>query len=928
MNRYRPRQLSLTVFLIVLLTSLAACSDFQNSAQRIGSKQTALLDGATDVAPYKYPLVGEQLFFSNACTATLISCDIAITAAHCVDTITGTGVLRDLPTERASISVKAINPLWSPLLQSSLFDIAFVRVSWSFSGRKEEMFRKMKDLAAWNYPRLATPSDREALFPVSNLSPTAVGYGATSPERSYGMIALQDNNNDIDSPYGKFVAQRTVGEPRITPGDSGGPLFMTSSPDVIIGIASMYIDKEAYWADVSAIEMSAWIQSVLSQASDRDGDGYPDGCDPWPDTPNDDQDSDGDGAPDSIDDCPCWSQEISPQWDGDRDGVCGGCSANLSTYCADTCPLIDIDNCAGLANPDQRNRNANAEHGARAATLGDACDPVPGPVSSPRFRTVTTNLATGPILWSRAIETSLIDFVISKTSYDSYPENIAYADYRYCNPDYASSSCTIDNTGDRIVDDSLLYLRATADDELATDTWRRMRTEATAVNLNAQDVTSDACDYRYRPVGEMLAPSSYIRTWDYEGDFYSRWKQPIPSTPGLLWFHANTPVGMSEEHPTGGKHPLLAAVGDADSLSNQYLKISPRSVSIDSWTKGNQLKPYLPFLDCPQCGIMAFDRYDRVSHGAAILTSLDLDGKGFAVLTADGWTSDITDKISSGLREAFRAKDAVWVYPSEANPFVGRQDMPLAVAVAIGGTKLIDAVFTSGEVLLGLADAHVSESKAAAVRAAGISPFVEANDMPSRDDFVPVYSRASGELWIVGGIDSEFGTQSGDIWKYNLASRRWSKVVTPFRPEIAISATWSYADEALWIVDRASEGNTRLVLLDPKTGAFSIVVEQKSQDLDAAIWLLVDHDDMPVLVCSSPKDSSTTLISFFAKEDQGVDASGKILLEGSLVVPPVADQVGLLLAFAPKEEGMPPRMTHIDSLPTSATLEDLAECLK
>jgi hypothetical protein len=118
------------------------------------------------------------------------------------------------------------------------------------------------------------------------------------------------------------------------------------------------------------------------------------------------------------------------------------------------------------------------------------------------------------------------------------------------------------------------------------------------------------------------------------------------------------------------------------------------------------------------------------------------------------------------------------------------------------------------------------------------------------------------------------------------------------------------------------------VLLDPKTGAFSIVVEQKSQDLDAAIWLLVDHDDMPVLVCSSPKDSSTTLISFFAKEDQGVDASGKILLEGSLVVPPVADQVGLLLAFAPKEEGMPPRMTHIDSLPTSATLEDLAECLK
>lgn len=151
----------------------------------------------------------------------------------------------------------------------------------------------------------------------------------------------------------------------------------------VAGIAEWNITSGGLAGDVYAATYDLSNSTFLAQAlSDLDGDGLPDGADPFP-LCNPLFDSDGDGTCDDKDLCPCDANEQDPSVDDDGDGICGACDGTLSPTCATRCANESPDNCLGVANSGQENCNYEAEVRNGRPILGDACDGVPCADSSP-----------------------------------------------------------------------------------------------------------------------------------------------------------------------------------------------------------------------------------------------------------------------------------------------------------------------------------------------------------------------------------------------------------------------------------------------------------------------------------------------------------------------------------------------------------------
>jgi hypothetical protein len=115
---------------------------------------------------------------------------------------------------------------------------------------------------------------------------------------------------------------------------------------------------------------------------DPDGDHWYTEHDNCPLVANVDQaDANDDGIGDACAICPC-----DPNNDQDHDTVCGPSCTPGSPGCPERCGqdagLTKVDNCPAVSNIGQANCNEYSEVTLQEAVLGDACDPVPCPLSS------------------------------------------------------------------------------------------------------------------------------------------------------------------------------------------------------------------------------------------------------------------------------------------------------------------------------------------------------------------------------------------------------------------------------------------------------------------------------------------------------------------------------------------------------------------
>ena len=320
----------------------------------------------------------------------------------------------------------------------------------------------------------------------------------------------------------------------------------------------------------------------------------------------------------------------------------------------------------------------------------------------------------------------------------------------------------------------------------------------------------------------------------------------------------------------------------------------------------------------------ALPRFDwRVREGT-ILTALADSAPGrFGVVTSSGWRQEVTNNITTGLREKLGNSTISWASSADANAGVSPADTPLAVGFDSAG-DIVEMVYAGEGVIGGLSDAEHDE------RFKAIAPFAKivGNPVPGpgRVNAAQVYSRNAGAVFLVGGKGTN-GGEEGEVWVYDLFSRIWRRVGEDIMLEGVLSATWLYETRDIVFLDWDSEDAVvRLGRVSPDYDNPAVVHEQDTKSLVfEQKWLIADASGRANLVCSSHVAEKAMVVALDEKLMPTRLWLGK---DGELVAPPVADEAGVLLSVSAGEVNRPPRMIRLSELSNPATLEDLYECLR
>ena len=943
--------------------SFAGCLVSEGGAEDTRTIQQPLHGGTDDTTePARYPAVGLLTWGISAsqeavCTATMLNCGVAITAAHCAPE-SGSGI--DLSTTsrieyatgncdpayqgdghcRIGATKSRQHPEWKPNVASEsdynvVRDVALVALTLP---AVRPLTRSLREL---QYPRLPLADD--PVPQVGQLS-TLVGYGLPTDNlqrhvRRFGTFRI-DTVSEANLLFG-FSFVETVEGLQTDQGDSGGPLLReTDAGQVIVGINSARLGGVAWAANLSAPQTAAWLAETFPELTrDGDGDGIPFACDACPGSPSD-LDSDGDLVPDDCDPCPCDPVEIVGHDTGDNDGICDYCEPGLSDACSSYCagPGGVVDNCRGVFSVDQSNCNLDAEIARHAEILGDACDPVPCPRGAPVLTASTTWQHMGVVhvgtVTSR-LERFEIEKVRSRDLSISPPNKFGTitdaADYRYCNKWFDPTvDCFRQNNS--VVDDSLLKLETTAAQEESSQTWRRVKIQGQ--HLDDRDIRPNARGYD-ECVGELkeLEPRctlTYARTWQWELDL-ARWAMPRvePGMPSLLpmgrfWFHTESPVGTTDGTP--GVHYEQDSTVPGSSLTNHYEPVLPETSQVTIWDEGNPLYPYLWIQHCPMCNV-ALRPWDSKINDAMLLAPL---GPSFpdryGVLTRQGTLQEVTGELGPALLASLADTSLIWVSPAEPSPQMGRgMGAPLAVALSADGTRILETIRSDGSRLTGKLDNVFIDAVAMASSATpNLGP-------PARSGAAVVYARSKAEVYLVGGEDPSTGKPRGDMWVHNLPSGTWVPLVADgYSPRRVLAATNAFGDDRLWVLDEVRKGYLRvrrLVRLDPQSGLVDVVGEWPTFGLFDQHWLLVDRDGAAVLAASSRMLNKHMLVRLKVNAG-GVHVDGLHIGQWDLVGAPAIDMAGIWLVRRPskKQGARVLRLDTIERVPTGWT--EVGACLR
>jgi hypothetical protein len=777
------------------------------------------------------------------------------------------------------------------------------------------------------------------------------------------------NHNDAPGtpPAGHIVVRKPTDNLATASGDSGGPLFHVR-PDGTRDTFGVYAELGicldfdhaglcTYWTDVSR---GANRQFILDHAQDnshadgwypfhgkvrgdywygeadyvgpcqRDKDGD---CDHWYDDHDncplkvnyDQKDSNGDNIGDACT-CPC-----DPGDDVDGDSICGpsckqgerGCAAR----CAEPTPLAKVDNCPRVWNFDQANCNKFSEITLNHALQGDACDPVPCPLSSADAVTNGPDSCKGDNRVGFFCEGRRVRNVVQTTTVGSQSQDrqclrpdcgldqghvvpFVPTQMRFC-------QLGVDPSGRSVNCRSAPHVRnlqaahfPSSQDELvdANFPWHRVSVDGlTPANRNGSFF------WNYGAAASDPTQSSTPRAWDYSGDasyWLSAGKIPAYATldatylaqcqakgglfnldgtclNGTFWVHADTEVGgtVASFRDPGGTVQVVG-LHDED-LSNHFFDLQPDEV-YSYQRRGTGFLPDKPFFIWESLP----DPYwsERIRRAGVVLPGPQDATASVYSLQQDGTAVDISPTLSDDVRQLLHADNVQVVSAAEPSTAFGKLEGELLGAF-VRRDGALAAPFTAKGVVAKRGGGTIGVGRQASVASTTMSTTI-----PPRTNPVAVFSRAAGGLFVLGGQDDS-GAPLHDLWFQPLQGDFSRVDLGNFALGDVRAATYTFSDHRLWVLDEALDTHTlRLLRIDPTNGSVETLAgwahpSRHCRRASSARYSLVVGSKGTPLLTISRGDQSTVLELKVGK--RGLRASAMETVQGRLSGAPVVDMVGL-----------------------------------
>ncbi len=790
---------------------------------------------------------------------------------------------------------------------------------------------------------------------------------------SLDLVAQEGHPGHSDVPGSPPVGHRF--ERKITDnmghsaGDSGGPLFHVRSDgsrDIAGVLAQLsgcsditHIGNCEDWTDITRganrqfiidhakdnTRSGAWYAShgklrddywygevdyvgYCNQDVDNDCDHWIDAHDNCPFISNGDQtDSDDDGVGDACK-CPC-----DPKNDEDGDGFCGpSCTPNTPgcpARCGLNAALIKVDNCPKVWNFSQANCNEFSEITLGHPRQGDACDPVPCPLSSADLVVSGPDQCKGDNRIGFLCEGRRIRNVVHTTTIGSLPQNETCADdprceqgtievpvvptqMRFCQLGRDANGVKIDcRLAPHIVNTQANHFPTSAAETVDVNfPWHRV----TVAGLYPPNREGQYF-WNYGAQASDFTQNTDVG-WSYSGDakfWVSNGKIPPYDTldsdqqaqcttkgglfnldgtclNGTFWVHAGTDIGATVPSFRDLSGTLrVVGIHDQD-LSNHFFDLLPDQVYLYTRRGTGFLsdKPFFIWQTLPDPY-----RSERVRRASVVLPGPDDAQAGIYSLQLDGTAVEVTKTLPEGVRQLLHSADVQVVNAVEPSESLGKiRGEVLGAFLRRDGTSA--AVFTANGVVT-RAGGTIGGGMNAGVRSP-LSATGAGGDIPPRTNPIAVFSRAAGGTFVLGGEDAS-GAPMHDLWFQPLLGDFGRVSLGDFSLGAVRAATFTFKDQRLWVVDEDMTTHTlRVIRINPAQGkaetlaSWSHPSHHHRRAPATRYSLVVGNQGTAVLTVSKGEQNVVIQLKVGAR---GFRATPLDLVHGKLSGAPIVDVVGL-----------------------------------